>query len=66
VTAAELTAKYPPWHVFCSSTGRYWAARATNEIPGVRPGGGFTGSGETVDADDDAAMGELLAARSTP
>jgi hypothetical protein len=64
VTAAELTVTYKPWHVFTSDTGRYWAARATGG-PGLVPGGGFTGSGETVDADTEAAMRKLLAARST-
>jgi hypothetical protein len=58
VTAAlvpALTAAFPPWHVFTSDTGRYWAARA---------GSDYGGSGETVEADTGKDMAELLAARS--
>ena len=54
MTADELTAKYEAWHVFTSDTGRYWAARSRSDLGG---------SGETVDADTEAAMDALLAAR---
>jgi hypothetical protein len=59
VTPAELTAQYfPPWRVWQSSSGHWYAARAIKDVLS-------TNSGETVDADTDEGMAALLAARRT-
>lgn len=57
MTPAALTAKYPPWHVFTSDEGRWWAA--STDSP-------FGGSGQTIDADTGEDMAAALAAANTP
>jgi hypothetical protein len=48
-TAADLEAKFPGWHVWPSSAGRWWATR-TGPVTGRDSFG--VGQVMTVDADD--------------
>jgi hypothetical protein len=60
-TAAELEARFPGWHVWLSSAGRWWATR-TGPVTGRDSFG--AGRAMTVDADDMEALRAQLARQS--
>ena len=59
---AELEAEFPGWHIWHSNAGRWWATR-TGSV--ARRNDLGTGRVMTLDADDAAALRELLAAQAT-
>jgi hypothetical protein len=60
--AAQLEADFPGWHIWHSNAGRWWATR-TGSV--ARRNDLGTGRVMTLDADDAAALRELLAAQAT-
>ena len=58
VSAAE--AEFPGWHIWRSNAGRWWATRTGSVLRREDLG---TGRVMTVDADDETALREQLAAQ---
>ena len=59
---AQLEAEFPGWHIWHSSAGRWWATRTGSVLRREDLG---TGRVMTLDADDEPALCDQIAAQNT-
>ena len=59
---ALLEAEFPGWHIWHSNAGRWWATRTGSVLRRDDLG---TGRVMTIDADDEAALRDQLAAQAS-